>query len=93
MNYKKVFESWELEDRAAQPKEYGNRRKASDKRYYKRMASKAVRRHNALVISAALVEEDSFEDLLALKAMLMAKRDMLLEKVDEVEAILNALPI
>lgn len=93
MNYKKVFESWELEDRASAPKQYGNRRKASDKRFYKRQASKAVRRYNAQIIVATLGEEDDYESLMALKAMLVTKKDQLLEKIDEIDAVLAALPI
>ena len=92
MNYKKVFESWELEDRAAQPKEFGNRKKSS-KRYYKRMASKAVRRYNVAIIATELEGEDDFEQLIALKAALVAKRDMLIEALEELDVIIDSLSI
>ena len=90
--YKKLFESWELEDRAAQPKEFGNRRKANDKRFYKRQAAKAVRRHGVIVINEAF-DDDRYEELITLKALLLSKKDMLLEKLDELDAILASLPI
>lgn len=87
-----MFESWELEDRSSCPKQYGNRKKASDKRFYKRQANKAVRRYVKVNI-LSIDEEDNFEELLTLKAMLMAQRDMLIEKVEQIDDILNNLPI
>ena len=91
MNYKKVFESWELEDRAAQPKEFGNRRK-SDKRFYKRMASKAVRRYVKVDI-LNLEDDDYYDDLMDLKALLTAQKDILLTKIEEIDEVLDSLPI
>lgn len=92
MNYKKVFESWELEDRASQPKEFGNRRKSSDRRFYKRMASKAVRRYVKVDI-LNLGDDDYYDDMMALKALLTAQKDILLTKIEEIDDVLNSLPI
>ena len=88
-----MFESWELEDRSSALKQFDNRKKASDKRFYKRMASKAVRRYNTVVITAALNETDDYESLMSLKAALTAKRDMLIDRINELDAILASLPI
>lgn len=91
--YRKVFESWELEDRSSALKQFDNRKKASDKRFYKRQASKAVRRYNAAVIISSINEEDDYDKLMLLKAALTAKRDMLIDRINELDAILASLPI